>query len=162
MSVSLAVEGACTRILASDISEGALDVAKLNARRHGVEELLDFRRGSLFEMVDSEEVFDVIVSNPPYVATGERASLQPEILDWEPTEALFAGDEGLDVINPLIVGAPEHLIVGGLLALEVGLDQVERVAGQIEDSGRFETVRVRRDLNGLPRIVMAERRATAP
>ena len=162
VSVSLAVEGACTRILASDISEGALDVAKLNARRHGVEELLDFRRGSLFEMVDSEEVFDVIVSNPPYVATGERASLQPEILDWEPTEALFAGDEGLDVINPLIVGAPEHLIVGGLLALEVGLDQVERVAGQIEDSGRFETVRVRRDLNGLPRIVMAERRATAP
>ena len=70
VSVSLAVEGACTRILASDISEGALDVAKLNARRHGVEELLDFRRGSLFEMVDSEEVFDVIVSNPPYVATG--------------------------------------------------------------------------------------------
>ena len=162
VSVSLAVEGTCTRILATDISEGALDVAKLNAQRHGVEELLDFRRGSLFEMVDSEEVFDVIVSNPPYVATGERASLQPEILNWEPTEALFAGDEGLDVIRPLIVGAPEHLIDGGLLAIEVGLGQAERVTGQIEDSGGFEAVRIRRDLNGLPRIIMAERRANAP
>ena len=160
VSVSLAVEGVCTRILATDISEKALDLARLNAQRHGVEELLDFRRGSLFEIVASEEVFDVIVSNPPYVATGERAGLQPEIQDWEPSEALFAGEDGLDIICPLILGAPEHLIDGGLLALEVGLGHVERVAGQVRDSGWFEKVRVRRDFSGHPRIVLGERRTT--
>lgn len=161
VSVSLAVEGVCERIVATDISEGALEVARLNAQRHGVEALLDFRRGSLFEIVDSGETFDVIVSNPPYVATGERASLQPEIRDWEPSEALFAGDDGLDVIQPLIAEAPEHLIDGGLLALEVGLGQAERVTRQIDDSGRFERARVRRDLGGLPRIIMAERKTRA-
>ena len=162
VSVSLAVEGVCTRILATDISGSALDLARLNAQRYGVEELLDFRRGSLFEIVDSEEVFDVIVSNPPYVAAGERAGLQREIQDWEPREALFAGEDGLDVICPLIAGAPEHLIDGGLLALEVGLGHVERVAGQIKDSGWFKGVRVCQDLNGHPRIILAERRATSP
>lgn len=161
VSVSLAVEGVCERIVATDISEGALEVARLNAQRHGVEALLDFRRGSLFEIVDSGETFDVIVSNPPYVATGERASLQPEIRDWEPSEALFAGDDGLDVIQPLIAEAPEHLTDGGLLALEVGLGQAERVTRQIDDSGRFERARVRRDLGGLPRIIMAERKTRA-
>ncbi len=161
VSVSLAVEGVCERIVATDISEGALEVARLNAQRHGVEALLDFRRGSLFEIVDSGETFDVIVSNPPYVATGERASLQPEIRDWEPSEALFAGDDGLDVIQPLIAEAPEHLTDGGLLALEVGLGQAERVTRQIDDSGQFERARVRRDLGGLPRIIMAERKTRA-
>ena len=161
VSVSLAVEGVCERIVATDISEGALEVARLNAQRHGVEALLDFRRGSLFEIVDSGEAFDVIVSNPPYVATGERAGLQPEVRDWEPSEALFAGDDGLDVIQPLIAEAPEHLTDGGLLALEVGLGQAERVTRQIDDSGRFEPARVRRDLGGLPRIIMAERKTRA-
>ncbi len=161
VSVSLAVEGVCEQIVATDISEGALEVARLNAQRHGVEALLDFRRGSLFEIVDAGEAFDVIVSNPPYVATGERAGLQPEIRDWEPSEALFAGDEGLDVIQPLIAEAPEHLTDGGLLALEVGLGQAERVTRQIDDSGRFEPARVRRDLGGLPRVIMAERKTRA-
>ena len=161
VSVSLAVEGVCEQIVATDISEGALEVARLNAQRHGVEALLDFRRGSLFEIVDAGEAFDVIVSNPPYLATGERAGLQPEIRDWEPSEALFAGDDGLDVIQPLIAEAPEHLTDGGLLALEVGLGQAERVTRQIDDSGRFEPARVRRDLGGLPRIIMAERKTRA-
>jgi len=161
VSVSLAVEGVCEQIVATDISEGALEVARLNAQRHGVEALLDFRRGSLFEIVDAGEAFDVIVSNPPYVATGERAGLQPEIRDWEPSEALFAGDDGLDVIQPLIAEAPEHLTDGGLLALEVGLGQAERVTRQIDDSGRFEPARVRRDLGGLPRVIMAERKTRA-
>lgn len=161
VSVSLAVEGVCEQIVATDISEGALEVARLNAQRHGVEALLDFRRGSLFEIVDAGEAFDVIVSNPPYVATGERAGLQPEIRDWEPSEALFAGEDGLDVIQPLIAEAPEHLTDGGLLALEVGLGQAERVTRQIDDSGRFEPARVRRDLGGLPRVIMAERKTRA-
>ena len=161
VSVSLAVEGVCEQIVATDISEGALEVARLNAQRHGVEALLDFRRGSLFEIVEAGEAFDVIVSNPPYLATGERAGLQPEIRDWEPSEALFAGDDGLDVIQPLIAEAPEHLTDGGLLALEVGLGQAERVTRQIDDSGRVEPARVRRDLGGLPRIIMAERKTRA-
>jgi release factor glutamine methyltransferase len=99
------------------------------------------------------------VSNPPYIADGDRHELQPEVRDWEPADALFAGDEGLDVIRHLIAGAPARLLAGGLLAIECGLGQSERIVTDLDATGAFSTVRIRPDLTGRPRVVLAERRS---
>ena len=159
VALSLAVEGACTTIVATDSSPDALSVAADNAERYDVSGLVEFREGSLFEPLEEGEEFDVIVSNPPYIAEGEKGELQPEVRDWEPPEALFAGEDGLDVIRPLVAGAPEHLLAGGLLALECGLGQAERIATDLNGTGAFAAVRIRPDLTGRPRFVIAERGA---
>ncbi len=159
VALSLASEGACTRVVATDVSPGALSVAADNAERYDPSGLVEFREGSLFEPLEPGESFDVIVSNPPYVAEGEKGELQPEVRDWEPPEALFAGEDGLDVIRQLVAGAPECLLAGGLLALECGLGQAQRVAADVHATGAFAAVRIRNDLTGRPRFVMAERGA---
>jgi len=159
VALSLAAEGTWTRVVATDVSPAALSVAADNAERHELSGLVEFREGSLFEPLEEREQFDVIVSNPPYIADGERGALQPEIRDWEPPEALFAGEDGLDVIRQLVAGAPEHLSCGGLLALECGLGQAEGIAADLNATGAFAAVRIRPDLTGRPRVVMAERSA---
>ena len=159
VALSLVVEGACTTIVATDSSPDALSVAADNAERYDVSGLLEFREGSLFEPLEEGEEFDVIVSNPPYIAEGEKGELQPEVRDWEPPEALFAGEDGLDVIRQLVAGAPEHLLASGLLALECGLGQAERIAIDLNGTGAFAAVRIRPDLTGRPRFVIAERGA---
>jgi release factor glutamine methyltransferase len=159
VALSLAVEGPCTRVVATDLSPEALSVAADNVERHGLSGLVELREGSLFEPLEKAEGFDVIVSNPPYVANGEKGELQPEVRDWEPPEALFAGEDGMDVIRQLVAGAPDHLLAGGLLALECGLGQAERVATDVNATGAFAAIRIRPDLTGRPRFVMAERGA---
>jgi release factor glutamine methyltransferase len=159
VAFSLAAEGACTKIVATDVSPEALSVAADNAERCDPGGLVELREGSLFEPLAQGESFDVIVSNPPYIADGEKEELQPEVRNWEPPEALFAGEEGLDVIRELVAGAPERLSAGGLLALECGLGQAERVAAWVNATGAFAEVWIRTDLAGRPRFVMAERAA---
>ena len=157
VALSLATEGACTRIVATDVSPKALSVAADNAERYDLSELVEFREGPLFEPLEEGERFDIIVSNPPYIAENEGGALQPEVRDWEPPEALFAGEDGLDVIRQLVVGAPEHLLAGGLLAFECGLGQVNGIATDLTATGAFAAVRIRPDLTGRLRFVMAER-----
>ncbi len=159
VALSLAAEGAWTRVVATDVSPEALSVAADNAERHDLSGLVEFRQGSLFEPLEEGERFNIIVSNPPYIAESEKGELQPEVRDWEPPEALFAGEDGLDVIRQLVAGAPEHLVSGGLLALECGLGQAERVAADVNATGAFAAIRIRPDLTGRPRVVMAERGA---
>ena len=157
VALSLAVEGVCERIVATDVSSAALEVAEENARRHGADGKVEFRRGVLFEALKADERFDVVVANPPYVEKGQRSHLEPEVRDWEPAAALFAGVDGLDVIRPLIAGAADRVLPEGLLALEVGTGQESRVVDLIDETRAFGPARVRRDLSGRPRIVMAER-----
>ena len=142
-------------ILATDISEKAIELARRNRDAAAVADKVDLRRGSLFEPVDDETRFDVIVSNPPYVAEVDEASLEPEVRDWEPREALFAGHDGLDVIRRLIDEAPQYLKAGGLIALEVGADQPRRVAELMRSTGRYDDVRIVRDYSGRERFVLA-------
>ena len=156
VALSLAAEGAW-RVVATDVSPEALSVAADNAERHDLSGLVEFRQGSLFEPLEEGERFNIIVSNPPYIAESEKGALQPEVRDWEPPEALFAGEDGLDVIRQLVAGAPEHLVSGGLLALECGLGQAERVAADVNATSAFAAVWIRPDLTGRPRVVMAER-----
>lgn len=155
IALSLAQEAGLRRVLATDVSPEALAVARQNAIRCGLAERVDFRRGDLLEALREDERFDAIVSNPPYIAESERASLPPEVSEWEPPGALFAGD-GLNLLQRLVDGAARHLNAGGLLAVEVGVTQAQTVAGRMA-GGEFENIRVVRDLAGRERVVMGER-----
>jgi release factor glutamine methyltransferase len=97
------------------------------------------------------------VSNPPYIAETDRESLAPEVADWEPASALFAGPGGLSVLDAIVAGGSARLNPGGLLAVEVGLGQAEWVMRRAREHGGYTAVRVARDLGGRDRVVLAER-----
>lgn len=156
IALSLLAEGPFRRVVATDASEEALDVAAANACRVGLAERLETRLGPLWDPLVPGERFDVVASNPPYVADAEAAQLEPEVRDWEPAAALFSGTHGLDVLDAIVAGAGQRLRPGGLLALEVGLGQAASVAGQVRAAGGFGEPRILRDLAGRPRIVLAE------
>jgi len=154
IALSLLKEGPFSRVVATDSSSQALALARENAERSGLTAFLELREGSLFEPLASGERFHVVVSNPPYIPEGERDQLAPEVRDWEPHCALFAGTEGLDFLIPLVEGALGFLVPGGLLALEVGAGQAGRVARAMDGTGGFSEIRVRPDLAGRERVVL--------
>lgn len=156
IALALATEGPFRRVVATDVSEDALAVARENLAHAAPGAHVEFRHGSIFAPVREGERFHVIVSNPPYIGEAERDTLDTEVRDWEPDTALFAGAAGLDVIERLVAGAPAHLRPGGLLALEIGEAQAVQVEALIHATGAYRSVEVRRDLAGRDRIVLAE------
>lgn len=157
IALSLALEGPFRRVVATDISALALELARENAGAAGVADRMEFREGSLFQPTGPGETFDAVVSNPPYVADAEAPSLEPEVSAWEPAQALFGGADGMAVLRPLVAGAGAVLAPGGLLALEVGAAQAGMVVAAVEETGGYDEVRVRRDLAGRERVVLAQR-----
>ncbi len=157
IALSLALEGPFHRVVATDISGGALEVATANAAAAGLADKVEFRGGRDFDPLGDGERFDVVVSNPPYVAETERPDLAPEVSEWEPEGALFAGPDGLDVIRRLVADAPRWIRDGGLLALEIGAGQARAVQGLLEGMGGWVDIEVKADLAGRDRIVMATR-----
>ncbi len=160
IALSLVREGPFARVVATDASEEALAVAALNAREAGLEAHIELRHGSLFEPLAHGDRYDVVVSNPPYVAEAEAETLEPEVGTWEPAGALFGGPDGLSVLRSIVAGAWAFLHGGGLLALEVGASQAGQVVAAVEAEGGYDDVRVRRDLAGRQRVVMARRTGT--
>lgn len=161
IALSLRAEGSFGRVVATDISDEALAVARENAGRLKLEKV-EFRAGESLDPIAGER-FDVVVSNPPYVGSGE--ALPPEVGEWEPKGALVAGEDGLDVIRQIVQGAHGYLNPGGLLALEIGCLQAEEVAALVARNPSFEAPVVYRDLAGRDRFVFAEAcggSATAP
>lgn len=154
IALSLATEGSFSHIVATDISAAALELARANHAAAAPDAPVEFREGSGYSPV-REERFDVIVSNPPYIAEGERDTLDREVREWEPARALFAGSTGLEIIEELVLGASDHLLPGGMLALEIGDRQAESVADLIRRTGDFQEPQIRRDLAGRDRIVVA-------
>jgi release factor glutamine methyltransferase len=152
LGITLALEMPTARVEASDISGPALDVAQMNAALLGVDGRLQFRKGAFF--AGSPTVFDVIVSNPPYVAEKDRATLQADVVDFEPPTALFAGTDGLACIRELVRLAPEHLRPGGRLIFEFGFGQADAVDALIRSS-RLIFVAIHKDLQGIPRVAVA-------
>lgn len=157
IALSLAAEGGFERVVATDVSQDALTVAAENAARCGLADRVEFRLGSLFETVLPDERFGVVVSNPPYVAEADRHTLAEEVREHEPGLALFAGAGGLDVVQELIASAPAWLEAGGLLALEIGLGQADRVLELVRRRREFAGERIVQDLTGRPRFLLAER-----
>lgn len=156
IALSLATEGDCfTRVVATDISADALEVAGMNLHAAAPGAPVVLRQGSGFEPVSGER-FDVIVSNPPYVGENERTLLDPEVSEWEPAVALFSGEDGLSMIRQLVSGAPRHLHPGGLLALEIGAGQGEAARQIVLATPGFARVEVKPDLSGRDRMVLVE------
>lgn len=155
--IALATHLPGARFVATDVSAAALAVAAENAQTHGVGGAIEFRKTSLLD--DVEGPFDLVASNPPYVAERDRASLPPDVARHEPAEALFAGEDGLDVISALIPSAAERLRPGGWMAVEIGAGQIGEVARLLEENGCFERPRVKPDYQGIERVVSARRRA---
>ncbi len=161
IAVALARNLPDVRIGASDISEAALAVARDNAERLGVAERIDFRCGDLFEPWPAGEPFDVIVSNPPYVAADQAADLPATVRAYEPHEALFAGAAGLDVIGRLAAEAPGHLTADGHLLIEVAFDQAPRVGALLDESG-WNAIVAYKDALQFERVIHARRPAREP
>jgi release factor glutamine methyltransferase len=154
IAVALAKELLQGEIRAVDISAEAIEIARLNARRHGVEERMEFFSGDLFESVAEErEGFDLIVANPPYIRSGDLAGLAPEIREWEPITALDGGADGLLYYRRIIAGAGDYLMAGGSILLELGDAMREAVARLFADSGGFEPAQVYRDYAGKERVI---------
>jgi release factor glutamine methyltransferase len=143
-----------------DISAAALTVALRNASYHAVADRAEFFISDCFEAVrDTHKfAFDLIVSNPPYVETGDRDSLQREVRDFEPPAALFAGADGLSVIRRLLVEAPNFLKPGGFFLFEIGFNQAAAVEALI-DRATWRLMKVYSDLQGIPRTIALQKLA---
>jgi release factor glutamine methyltransferase len=150
IALSIAHERAGVRVSGTDDSPGAVEVARANAGRLGLE--AEFMIADLV----AGGPYDLIVSNPPYVRDSEWAGLAPEITLYEPPEALLAGPDGLDAIRLLVPAAAAVLAGGGTLGVEVGQGQSRAVEALFEKAG-LRSVKTRRDLAGIPRVVKGRR-----
>lgn len=144
-------------IVAIDSSPAALAVARENSLVHRVASRIEFLEGNLLEPIRGERgKIDAIVTNPPYISDDELGTLEPEVVDHEPRQALSGGRDGLSVIERLLPEVDDTLRRGGLLYMEVGHDQDARVRALIERTS-LEHVRTVADLRGIPRIVIARK-----
>lgn len=150
IAVSLAFYLKNSFVIAADISERALEIARMNALRHGISEKIEFIRSNLFDKIDMTG-FDIIVSNPPYIKRQEIHGLQKDVRDFEPLLALDGGDDGLDFYRRIIKKSPEFLKSNGILAFEVGIHQAQIVVKLMKNC--FEEVVVNKDLAGIERVV---------
>lgn len=158
IALSLALEGPFRKVVATDPSTDALELAAENREAAGLTDAVELRPGSGYGPVNDGERFDVVVSNPPYVAEDEAATLEPEVREWEPRDALFAGPDGTEVLEDLAGRAEEMLREGGLLALELSPGQGEAIAARVRETEAFGEPTLRKDLAGRERILLAVRR----
>jgi release factor glutamine methyltransferase len=167
IALALAAEMPEAAIVATDTSSGALEVARANAARLGLAERVHFEAGT----VPEGQAFDLVLANLPYVAERDWAGLEPEVTQWEPREALLAGEDGLDAyrellapmddgpaecLRPTFSDAPEVLAGTAAVAVEIGEGQAVEVAELMRDAG-FAEVSVREDLAGIERVVVGVR-----
>lgn len=146
------------RAVAIDLSEAALEVAKRNATNNSVVDRIEFIISDCFANLDPQQFqFDLIVSNPPYIAEGAIVGLQREVRDFEPRLALAAGADGLDVVRRLLAQADGFLAPNGKLLFEIGFDQSEAVEKLI-DRDSWTLLDIHKDLQGIPRTVALEKR----
>lgn len=162
VAVALAVERPAAFVVGIDSSAQAIAVARRNIARHGVGARVRLVRGDLLSPLHRRDACDtghrMVVSNPPYVGTGERETLMPEVRDWEPAEALYAGASGMEVIERLVPQAAEFLAPNGWLLLESAASRAGDVVRLLESSGLWQEVSVRDDYSGLPRVIRARAR----
>ncbi len=157
-SGAIAVTIACleerARLIATDVSPQALEVAAFNAERHGVRSRVKMLPGDLYAPLAGKR-FHAIVSNPPYIKESEYLDLAPDVRDYEPRGALVAGEDGLVVIRRLIQGAPEHLAAGGPILLEIGWEQ-GRAVREIAQACGLVCAQIVQDLEGRDRVAVIE------
>lgn len=144
-------------IVATDVSEEALAVAESNAKRHGVEKKIRFLQGDLLSVLPESLRADAIISNPPYIASGDLAGLPKEVRDFEPSQALLAGKDGLEVYRRIAVDACRFLLPDGFLGLELGDGQYATVRRLCDENG-WSVEQVKTDLQGKERVLIARQK----
>ncbi len=158
IGISILVALTYVHLVGTDISAQALEMAKANAQTYGVNARIIWGKGSWFEAVSEHEKFDLIVSNPPYIVSRAMGGLQVDVRDFDPELALDGGKDGLTAYVQIISGAKAKLKPGGVLLLEIGFDQAESVFELCKDAG-FDRVELRKDTNGLARMIEASNEA---
>lgn len=151
LAITLALARPHARVLATDLSDEALEVARDNALRLGAS--VEFCQGDTYSGIREDLAFDVLVANPPYVPSGELGHLSAEV-HYEPVLALDGGKDGLDVLRRVVEGAPRHLNPGGCLVVEMHETHVELVPALCREAG-FHEAEAKKDLAGLPRYTVA-------
>jgi release factor glutamine methyltransferase len=151
IALSLAKHFPAAEVFAVDISDDALALARENAERLGLSERIHFRKSDLLESLP--ERFDLIVANLPYVSMQDRQSLAREVLH-DPEVALFAGETGDEIVRLLIAQAPSHLNPGGLLALEIGINQAEGLSDFLRQKN-YHDIEAKKDYSGITRFLLA-------
>jgi release factor glutamine methyltransferase len=157
LAVTLAKHLPAARVVATDLSKTALEVAAENARRHGVADRIDWNECDLLSRVDAAATFDFIVSNPPYVSAAEYEKLPRDVKAFEPREALLAGPKGTEIIERLLPQAVEHLRPGGHLLMEISPMIHVAVQALLAATPGLEPGPTVKDLARLPRVVQAKR-----
>lgn len=153
IAIAFAHDWSHAAVTAIDLSPSALEVARSNAEKLGFAGCIRFLQGDLLAPVAGEQ-FDIIVSNPPYVPSSDRDSLSIEVRDHEPSIALFAGDDGLEIYRLLIPQAFAALAPGGFIALEIGYGQQAPIHSLLVETG-FSDIQFTPDLQGIPRVAVA-------
>lgn len=141
-------------MMATDLSEAALEIAAENAKKHEVQ--IDFRCGYMFSVIEPDVMFDAIVSNPPYIRSEDIDNLMEEVRDHEPYIALDGYEDGLHFYRILAINGISHLNYGGMIFLEIGYDQGEDVSKILENAG-FTDVKVVKDYSGNDRVVIGRK-----
>ncbi len=155
IAVALAKEFPNAQIFVTDISSAALKIAQRNAARHDFANRITFTECNLLEGIPQQPPLSIIVSNPPYVARNNAASLPIDVREHEPELALFAGDDGMEIYPRLIAQAKTHLVEGGLLVLELGAGLFEPVSELLEARSGWTRVSATEDLAGIVRVISA-------
>lgn len=156
IGIVLAGELPSALVTSTDISPGALEVARRNAGRHGVAGRMEFIEGDLFASAAGE--FDVIVSNPPYIPEGSYPLLPEGIRAFEPREALVAGPDGVAFHRKIIGQGAGRLKPGGRIFLEIGEGQKGAVETLFQEEGLYDSIGIRADYGGIDRVAMARRK----
>ena len=154
IAVTIAAERALASVTATDISEAALEVARVNAESLGVAERIRFERADL---VGAAGPFDVVVTNPPYIPSSELEALQPEVRDHEPTRALVGGEDGLDVVRALLTACQGVTRSEAHMLIEIGAGQAGSVTELTAGSDAWNLVALHRDLNRIERVAHLRR-----
>jgi release factor glutamine methyltransferase len=157
IALALAHELKGAEVLGVELSADALEIARANAARLQLDGRVEFLQSNVLEAMGGVQDFDFVVSNPPYVGLNEADKVQRSVFEFEPRMAVFAGENGLDVIRPLIEQALVALKPGGWLAMEIGYSMRDMVLGLL-DPTMWDDIRVVPDLQGIPRVLAARKR----
>jgi len=158
IAIAAAVNLRSAQFTATDLSEASLAVARENAQSHHVLERIHFLCGNLFEPCGQDGPFDIVASNPPYIADREKETLQNDVRRYEPHAALFSGPTGLEILFQIVDQAASYLAAGGALLLEISPEQASAVAERMESTGYYEAIRVVKDLAAQARVVVSRRK----
>ena len=158
IAIALAKHNLQARVIAADISEAALAVAKANAQQNNVSDRIEFLESDLLKALDATIQPHLIVSNPPYVGRSEQGTLDENVRRFEPELALYGGDQGDELIERLVRESAVRLVFGGFLIFETSPMLAARCQEMVERSGQFSSCQIKRDMAKLDRAIVARKK----